>query len=557
MTPKKTRAGFIYKGVCLLFFLILFFSSVMAEDIYEEQLNRGIKNNEPYSYALLRKADTQPDNKMQLLSDAIKHSPDVPAFYFEFSKATLPAVFESLRYAVEGMKAYKRNFWWLLSLIGLIYISLIISFALSIIVVLLIRLPLTLSLLSHDIVEEKRKLFIPLLLLIVSFFGTLFFIAGALFITGLYLKKMDKVVVYLGLSLILFSPFLLRQVNILLGASSPELRAIVSVNEGRDNKHAIQALGGKEDFTARFSYALALKREGMFNEAIAIYNGMLLKSKDYRVYINLGNSYVGIEELLLAKEAYEKSISLRQTPTGFYNLSQVYRDTFDFPRGDEYFLKATSLGRDLVSSFTSIASRNPNRFVIDETLSKEDFWKIVSLNHKSIIVFSKNQFLPSLLSGALIIIFFSLSRKIKKKAERCIRCGEVFCDKCSKKPHREDMCSNCYSSFINPAEKTPRERVSKLLSIHERKDRLRKTVRALSFTLPGIAHIYGGKVLVGQLYLWLTVFLLLLIILNPFLKTGLLIYNHNWLNIPAIFLIALLYLISNLTIQRRLRSGWL
>jgi len=68
---------------CLLFGLLFYMPGFcFGQDVYNEQLNRGIRNNEPYSYILYKKAAGDPADARQLLSDAVKHSPDFPAVYF-------------------------------------------------------------------------------------------------------------------------------------------------------------------------------------------------------------------------------------------------------------------------------------------------------------------------------------------------------------------------------------------------------------------------------------------------------------------------------------------
>ena len=49
-------------------------------------------------------------------------------------------MFESLDYAIKGFKAYKGNFWWLMSISGLFTASLILSFVIVLALVLAVRL---------------------------------------------------------------------------------------------------------------------------------------------------------------------------------------------------------------------------------------------------------------------------------------------------------------------------------------------------------------------------------------------------------------------------------
>ena len=96
---------------------------------------------------------------------------------------------------------------------------------------------------------------------------------------------------------------------------------------------------------------------------------------DPRAYVNLGNSYVSVNDMAAAKESYKKSIELKPLASAYYNLSQISRETLDFAKGEEYFTEAIKLSSESVSQFSSAASRNPNRLVIDETLPMSAMWE--------------------------------------------------------------------------------------------------------------------------------------------------------------------------------------
>jgi hypothetical protein len=98
---------------------------------------------------------------------------------------------------LQGISAYQRNFWWSFTMVGSLYMSVIISFIISVIIIIFIRLSSDLRLLSHDIEEVRTK---TLLLLVLAFAltGPIFLIGGLLFILGLYLKKRDRIVLFYG-----------------------------------------------------------------------------------------------------------------------------------------------------------------------------------------------------------------------------------------------------------------------------------------------------------------------------------------------------------------------
>ena len=555
----KLTSPLIFALLLLIFTLSTFAPlSYSAEDAYESRLDRGLKNNEPYSYVLIKKANADPSSAKSLLAEAIKYSPDLPPAYFEIAKTSFSpsasGMFESLNYDIKGFKAYKENFWWLISLTGLFTASLMLSFVVAIALVLAIRFFLDIPLLSHDIRENRKKILIAMLLVPLSFIGPLFFMAGSLLLLGLYFRGMNKAVVYGSILLLLLSPLCLGLINMFLSAPSPELRAIVAANESSDNKYAVSVLKNKDDYTSLFSYGLALKRVGRYEEAIAAYKKLLASHPNPQAYVNLGNSYVSVNDMAAAKESYKKSIGLKPLASAYYNLSQVSRETLDFAKGEEYFNEAIKLNSESVSQFSSIASRNPNRFVIDETLPMSAVWEYAGTGARGLIKISPlNSASSVIVSIALLALFYIMDSTFKQRAYRCQRCGVILCGKCGKEKLWGEMCSLCYRSLIKLDALDSRIRVAKQLEVQELQKKKRRAISILSFTPPGIAHIYWGRILSGTLFLWLFLFLLLLILLKPLFSTGLSLFSHSWLTIPAVILMAFLYLISNIDARRRLK----
>lgn len=526
-------------------------------------LDRGLRDDEPYSYALSQRAEAAgPAEAKVLLEEAIRQSPDLPALYFKVSKAVLSAspwdLFEGISYAVEGLKAYKRSFWWSVSLAGLLYVSILGSLLISLAAVALIRLPMELPLLAHDISEDAKKLIIPAILLLMSLLGPLFFIVGVLCIIGLYLRKIDKTIVYIALLTIAVSPYLLRPVNMFYSSSTPENRAIVAVNEGRDNSYALQVLEGHKDYASMFSYALALKREGLYGKAIGLYEEMAREKPDQMVYTNLGNAYVAAGLTDMAKDYYMMAEKIRPSTRTLYNLSQVYRYTLDFQTGDRYFLDAAKLDSDMIAGFTAIASSNPNRFVMDETIPMGELLERTYADRKGVIdPFPVSPGAAAAVAVVVLAGFFIADIKTLNRAYRCTRCNKILCAKCTQGLQWRQTCRECYNSLVRIVDVDPKERVTKLLAVHERKSRMRTAVRLLSYAPPGIAHVYTGRVLAGFILIWLFAFSLLAVALNPLFSTGLSSSCHGWLNPLLIAAMVILYLASNMSIKRRLTRGWL
>ncbi len=554
------------KKYILLFLVMIFIipSLSSGEDLYEKQLDRGIRNSEPYSYLLINASKTDKEQALPLLKDAQKYSPDLPATYFEIAKNKFTlsphGMFEAVDYMLQGIEAYKRNFWWSFMMMSSVLVSTILSFFVSILLLIIIRLPKDLPLLSHDIREDKTKNFL-LLLLSGALFGPLFLLGGLLLLISFYQKKWNRLVLSLYIVFLLVSPWIFKTVSMIFYASaSGTLKAVVQVNESKDNTYALSLLSGSQNPVELFSYALALKREGRYHDAIDMNTKLIAVKPDARTYVNLANNYVAINNLERAKDLYKKSLERAQLPSAYYNLSQVYRETLDFDKGEEFFLSAQKLDHAAVSQYRSIYSRNPNRFVIDEDLPIGDIYQYAKTKAKGTFTggFSYIPLFMMPVIGVFFALFYYMGNKrFRTWAYRCSRCGKILCTKCEKHILWGHMCSQCYGSLIKLDELDAKERITRLLTVYEYQQRRRNIIKIISLVVPGSGLIYGGNVLYGFLFLWMFLFSIFLLIMNSFFVIEMSLFSHVWLNISSVVLLVVIYLLSNAATRRRLAKGWL
>lgn len=563
---KYPNSKFRFFIISIIFFVIWNFcyGSVLcnaAEDLYESRLDKGLFNTEPYSYLFIKMAHEDRGRAMEFLNMAKRYSPDLPVVYFELAREGLSpsarGIFQGLDYFRQGIKAYERNFWWEFTIAELFYAGLLISFVLSMLFILVLRLLLEAGLILHDCTEDRMKLLLLIVPIFLSLFGPVALIAGAFFLLGLYFKSENKAVVYASLLFFLLSPILLSVGERFLSAPSSGLRAIVAVNEGKDNRYALWSLKGRNDFASRFSYALALKREGYYDEAIDVYRSLTGNNykPDPRVYVNLGNSYYAIKDIEAAKDSYQRSIGITPLPSAFYDLSEIHRETLNFAKGNEYFIEAAKLNPEAVSKFISVTGSNPNRFVVDETLPISAIW-----GHAMRAMNGPPYDFPLLATVLAVIMvpgFYLTDKKIKYRAHRCKRCGEVFCRRCSRVITWGEMCPRCYSSLIKIDEADLKERVTRLLAIYHNQAKRRRTVNMFSYMIPGAGQIYSGKILSGLLFLWTFLFSLTLLVMNHFPLTGLFPFTHEWTTPLAVLLMGGTYAVSLFHMRRRIHRGWL
>ncbi len=532
-----------------------------GEELYESRLDEGLSTTEPYSYLLITLAHQNRAQARELIEKARRYSPDLPAVYFEMAKEGFSpspnGILQGLDYFREGIRAYGRNFWWAFSLAGLTAVSFSLSFFLSLLVVLIIRSPMDGGLIVHEGSEEKKRLLLLLIPLGLALLGPVALAAGVFFLVGLYFKKENKALVYASFLFFAASLFLMRELSPFLFSPS-SLKAVVAVNERKDNRYALWSLKGRDDFPSAFSYALALKREGRYQEAIEVYKDLAgrMSRPDPRVLINLGNAYYGIADMDAAGEAYQKSIGIAPLPSAYYNLSQLYRVRLDFTKGDEYFQGAAKLSPEAVTRFISVTGIGPNRFMVDETLPFSALWGYAM--ESGGISLSGFDMPVLFLALAMIPGFYVLARTLKYRAQRCKRCGAVFCSRCSRTVAWGEMCSRCFSSLIKIDEMDSRERVARLLSIYQSQSRRRNTAKLISYMIPGGGQIFAGKILAGFLFLWVFLLCLILLLINwLFPEWGVFPFRHGWMTPLMAIVMMVSYIGAVLHIKRRIRKGWL
>jgi tetratricopeptide (TPR) repeat protein len=387
-------------------------------------------------------------------------------------------------------------------------------------------------------------------LVFLALLGFVAFIAGVFFLIGLYFSSRGKSIVYAAFLVLLVSPLMGRTADIFLSPPSPELRAIVAVNEGKDNRYALMNLKPGGDFAETFSHALALKREGYYEQAIALYKTLISQRGDPLVYINLGNAFYALKNLEAATEFYKMSIGIKPLPAAFFNLSQVHRDQFDFIKGEEYFLEAAKLDSESTSRFAAISGRSPNRSVIDEALPISAIWEYAKGK-------GRISSLPFILGVIMITAFSLLNKKMKVRAHQCKRCGAIFCSKCSRTLAWGDMCPQCYNFLMKMDQMDSRERIERLLSIYHNQTKRRRKIKLLSSIIPGAGQVYAGRLVAGFLFLWLFLFSLSLIVISRFPFAGLFPFTHGWLTTLAIILLSFAYISSIFYMRKGITKGWL
>jgi tetratricopeptide (TPR) repeat protein len=540
-------------------FICAVVSPAIGETLNEGALEQGLLSEEGRALALIQESRGKPHaERLRMIDEAIVAAPNLPAVYGERAWASFPNVLISLTYFIKGIKTYRANFWWMHGLLGLLFVSCMAALYASFILIAAIRTFQDLPGWAHEINERKFKfiaMFLPLGLVPL---GPIAVVAGTLVLYGVYFRKMAKLTVYVLLAVLGVSPVLHRESNYFVSASTPELRAIVGVSEGTDNRLALDVLGGARDFAGRFTHATALKRIGRYEESIEAFRAIVAASPDPRAWTNLGNAYVGIGDREAAKAAYEQARTGADPVVPLYNLSQLHRDALDYTAGDRFFGEAMALDRVRVASFSARAGTGPNRFVLDDVFDMRELRAIAAAHMRNAVALTP---LPPLaysgLAVFLFVVFIVLDVADRNRAFACSTCGKVVCPLCTHNRKWGTQCQDCYAMEHSPDDTTPRARVARMLMASKEREKERRNVKVLSYTVPGLAHVAIGKVFSGLVLLWLFWLCVLLAVLNPLFTTGMAGYSHGWILPAAIVGAVLAYIISAASIARRLEMGWL
>ncbi|NOZ26353.1 MAG: hypothetical protein GXO94_09730 [Nitrospirae bacterium] len=555
---KKTSLLFLFLSLLLLSAHLLSAQVLWAKHLSEEAL----VTPEAYTYLLLEEARKKPDpESLELIGKAIKVSPDDPAPYFELFDRTFSLhpqkFFHSLNYLFKGISAYTKSFWWFFNLTGILSGAVLTALVLIPIIIALSRLPLDIPLMAHEI-EENTRAAGYLLVLLPSVLGPYYFLAAICFLSLMHLKGRPRYAGYLLLFVLIFTPLLSAYMKAYLSvSSSPEVKAAVAVNEGRSNVYATEVLRGKAEDPLRFSYALALQREGRLRAAAEEYRKLLNSGRDPRVYINLGNCYAGMRRLDKAIEMYNESIKIKPLPSAYYNLSMLAREKLDFVAGDRYFQQASDMDFDRIAQFRELRNDLKKLALMEETLSERELLSFA-------LGWGMNNLKPLSVTGPLLLTVFSflliavlfVTRESSSMASRCQKCGKLYCTACERRIPRVGMCTECFRSMIS-FESNPAERIDTIVKTHNYLKRRRRILSVLSFTVPGLTLFYGGRMFSGLFFSFMFLFSAAALVFSQIFTFNIQPYKHNWLTSLLFLMLVFFYLSGNLYAIRRLRKGWL
>jgi len=531
---------------------------------------KGLRNLEPQSLILLSKGvdalkGGKREDAIAYFNAAASLSPDLPQPYIYLAKIYLSFSSDGLTQAIgyirDAVRAYLNNFWWLFKTAGNLIIALYMSLYLSVIIVITLMVIPRFQLYLHDIQEDRKRLLLLLPSLIITILSPLLGILAFILPFWLYLGKKEKRFLYGVFAAVAILAWFATSVSVFLNVSTnTTLKNIININSGfyTGGSYLVK---DTDDFESAFTYALDLKRKGRYKEAIQIYTSLIGRyghTVDAKLYNNIANCYVGLNDNQTAIKYYNDAIRSHEIASAYYNLSQMFREFFDFKKGEEYYNKALSISPQDVKLFTGLRGTTVNSFVVDEILSMEKLWsrafrttKITSSGNLEKVLYRTNRWVFYVMLLLIIIALNIYERMAKVFAYRCVKCGDIYCTHCEKKIVHKNMCHMCHRALNDISSLNVRERTARLVEIQHYRDRVMRRVKIMSILLPGSGHIFAGLVVRGFPIMFTSVFLLYVTFIFTYLNPSIGLVDlsiFRWFSLTGL---AVIYVITVLNIIRK------
>ncbi len=556
----------------------LFQTKVDVKAFSDFRKEKGLRNLEPQSMILISSGldaleKGRREDAISYFEDAANLSPDLPQSYIYLAKTnfsfTTEGLTQTIKYLRDAWRALRNNFWWSFRTAGNFLVSFYLSVYISIIAFVIFLIIPRFNLYIHDIHEDRRRLFLLVPPIVFVVFGPIFGILAFTLPVWLYLKKNEKMLIY-GLFLIVvviitLVPFLSSFFN---ASTNVTLRNIININSGLYTGDTVYLLKGRDDYETAFTYALDLKRKGHYKEAIEVYESLIGKygkRKDAKLYNNIANCYVGLNDNETALQYYTRALQIEELASSYYNLSQMYREFFDFKKGEEYYNKALSISSEKVHFFTGLRGTTVNSFVVDEILSIKELWSLAfrttssgtASGHLGKMLSFTNKWISYFILLLTIIAISIYERTTPVFAFRCVRCGNIQCSLCEKRLARDSMCHICYSALTDITSLNVKERISRIVQIHRYREERLQRLKVMTLLLPGSGHIFYGWTVQGFFIMFLFIFLLIFAFMwtyfNPSVSMTDVAVLFRWLSLTGL---AMIYVITALNVFRKVPKKW-
>lgn len=513
-------------------------ASAAIEQIKKIEIELGIENIDLISMALLAEADENISRGelAAALEDAYaakEISPGHPSSYYLISKIILMkdrSILEALSSYIDGLIASYKDFWSIFYWSGTLLIILFLSLISSFIIFLLYLLVRHASLLEHNIsewtgVRFKRYTIIMIIIIISSLplllqRGIIWVPIFWLMLVWIYLRKREMIIgvlflILLGAAALLFS----TAESYFVSGGSKGLDLMNRIFRGEWisplNPYELVINEDRDDWKGYFSAAISMKMQGRFDEALQYYEQALAKKVvSAKILNNIGNIYYYKKDHEKAIGFYKAAIEKdSRLVSPRYNISQALREMLSFEEGNKKYEEARGLNRELTDLYAKKSTLSYQHLVIDENFSVTDLFE-KAISYKGVKRDGVISHISTFINGlpapffqisliALIFLMSFSSSYLNKKAYlaiQCPVCGKAICRRCHRYVFDSKVCNNCLGLIKKRQEE--KKNIKNLSDIKEtlvRSKRKEKRANILAILMPGIGHLYMDRAIKGYI----------------------------------------------------------
>jgi tetratricopeptide (TPR) repeat protein len=525
-------------------------SQSALEQLYQWKLNQGIRNHYPYAIALIRESqhkaqEGKSEGVPGLLNYAEKMAPDFSQVAYAHARwvwgqnplsldnATkvvwdyLQGVLLSFYNLEEALSQFANLSLWIL----LSFLITFIAFSFSLLIRYYSFFTHHLKHLLHLGMNSYALGMLSILFLFLPFFlglGWMWLFVLWLLVFWVYGTRSDRSVIAALLGILLLLPTGVRFYSSFLNSLTDSgVLEIAKANTGVWSVELHQQLLALKQLNPRDpevlqAIGLVEKRMGKFEEAEENYRQwMQLQPNSPEAFNNLGNVYLATNRVSQAMEAYQKAIQLAPSKAeSHYNLGQAYLMNLLLKEADAEFQRAKELQPQLISYYTSISSRHPNRMVIDETINPVHLWRKVFAATPDREKIGRGvwelvwhgipvQYGEVIVACLLVLLgLIHLLTRNKPMIKNCEKCGQLICSRCTRSMVMGSQCSQCINAFTARESADPQGVKQKRSKVAQYQARRQSLPQRLSLILPGVGHLLRGHSKEGFIYLFIFILFL-------------------------------------------------
>ncbi len=366
--------------------------------------------------------------------------------------------------------------------------------------------------------------------------GALPLLAWLTILLWLQMSLRERIVAGAFLLLGAATPAITRQIGATLAFEGrDEGRLYHAIREDEVDAHSLASLTAtgmsEKDTDTLLTVANIHLRAGQYAQAEDFYRRAAEAGAGPSADVGVGVVHYGTGDVAGAIAAFDRALAADpQHVSAHFDLSQIYAERTELEKSQSNLLAAKALDAKRCDHLLSaplpparksvagtpglVTAAYLNHFLMLDEVGDDRLLARVFQNGAADAVVRQTwkQLSPALslpAVGSIFIASFAVALGLTGvfrgviPARPCPRCGRGLCLRCDGPPLEDDLCVQCFHTFLDTKGTDPRIRAEKERDVERHHDRLRMARRILSFLVPGGGLIFGGRTVRGTVILLL------------------------------------------------------